>query len=64
MADTIKFYGCHNRQLKTSYQTFGAGVNAVLDGYVGSLSNALALEAPVKKTTQRSSKTKESKNES
>ena len=45
--------------LEYARQTFGAGVNAVLDGYVGSLSNAPVLEAPVKKATKRSSKVKE-----
>lgn len=45
--------------LEYARQTFGAGVNAVLDGYVGSLSNATVLEAPVKKATKRSSKVKE-----
>lgn len=41
--------------LEYARQTFGAGVNAVLDGYVGSLSNAPVLEAP-KKVIKRSSK--------
>lgn len=45
--------------LEYARQTFGAGVNAVLDGYVGSLSNAPVLEAPVKKATKRNIKTKE-----
>ena len=45
--------------LEYARQTFGAGVNAVLDGYVGSLSNAPVLEAPVKKATKRSTKVKE-----
>ena len=45
--------------LEYARQTFGAGVNAVLDGYVGSLSNVPAIEAPVKKVTKRSTKVKE-----
>ena len=45
--------------LEYARQTFGAGVNAVLDGYVGSRSNATVLEAPAKKATKRSSKVKE-----
>ena len=45
--------------LEYARQTFGAGVNAVLDGYVGSLSSTPALEAPAKKATKRSSKVKE-----
>ena len=35
--------------LEYARQTFGAGVNAVLDGYVGSLSNAPVLEVSTKK---------------
>ena len=45
--------------LEYARQTFGAGVNAVLDGYVGSLSSTPALEAPVEKAVKRSSKVKE-----
>lgn len=45
--------------LEYARRTFGAGISAVLDEYVGSLSNALALEVPVKKATKRSSKVKE-----
>ena len=45
--------------VQTVQQIVGAGVNAVLDGYVGSLSNAPVLEAPVKKATKRNIKTKE-----
>ena len=41
--------------LEYARQTFGAGVNAVLDGYVGSLTVAPVLEAP-KKVIKRSSK--------
>ena len=41
--------------LEYARQTFGEGVNAVLDGYVGSLTVAPALEAP-KKVVKRSSK--------
>ena len=45
--------------LEYARQTFGAGVNAVLDSYVGSLSTAPVLEAPVKKVTKRNIKAKE-----
>ena len=41
--------------LEYARQTFGEGVNAALDGYVGSLTVAPVLEAP-KKVTKRSSK--------
>ena len=45
--------------LEYARQTFGAGVNATLDSYVSSLSNVPVIEAPVKKVTKRSTKTKE-----
>ena len=45
--------------LEYARQTVGAEVNAVLDGYVGSLSNTTVLGAPAKKATGRSSKVKE-----
>ena len=47
--------------LEYARQTFGAGVNAVLDGYVGSLTVAPVLEAPKKviKRSSKSSKVKE-----
>ena len=28
MADTTKLYGCHNRQLKTSYQTLARDIDS------------------------------------
>ena len=45
--------------LEYARQTFGAGVNAVLDSYASSLSNVPVIEAPVKKVTKRSTKAKE-----
>ena len=45
--------------LEYARQTFGAGVNAVLDGYVGSLSTVPVLEAPKKKVVKRVPKVKE-----
>ena len=45
--------------LEYARQTFGAGVNTTLDSYASSLSNVPVIEAPVKKATKRSTKTKE-----
>ena len=45
--------------LEYARQTFGAGVNTTLDSYASSLSNVPVLEVPVKKVTNRSTKTKE-----
>ena len=45
--------------LEYARQTFGVGVNAVLDGYVGSLSTVPTLEAPKKRVVKRVPKVKE-----
>ena len=46
-------------ELEYARQTFGAGVNATLNSYESSLSNAPAIEAPVKKVTKYPTKAKE-----